>query len=46
MRDRIFLKFEVRVQIYVAVLNFGCEIQNSGRNVISFSKVISCNISF
>ena len=24
--DRVFLKFEARVQIYVAVLNIGCEI--------------------
>ena len=46
MQDRIILKFEASVQIYVAVLNFGCEIQNSGGNVISFSKINSCELSF
>ena len=40
-RDRVILKFEARVQIYVAVLNFGCEIQNSGGNFVSFSKINS-----
>ena len=45
-RDRLILKFEARVQIYVAVLNFGCEIQNSGGNVVSFSKINSFEISF
>ena len=38
MRDCVILKFEARIQIYIAVLNFGCEIQNSGGNAISFSK--------
>ena len=46
MRDRIILKFEARVQIYVAVLNICCEIQNSGRNIARFSKINSCEISF
>ena len=46
MHDRVILKFEVRVQIYVVGLNVGCEIQNSGGNVISFSKINSCEISF
>ena len=32
-RDRVILKFEARVQIYPAVLNSGCKIQNSGGNV-------------
>ena len=32
-RERVFLKFEARVQVCVAVLNIGYEIQNSGRNV-------------
>ena len=45
-RDRVILKFEARVQIYLAVLNFGCEIQNSGGNVVSFSKINSFEISF
>ena len=44
--DRVILKFEARVQSYVAVLKFGCEIQNSGGNVVSFSKVNSCEVSF
>ena len=46
MRDRVILKFEGRVQIYVAVLKFGCEIQNSAGNVVSFSKINSCEVSF
>ena len=34
-RDRLILMFEARVQICVAVLYFGCEIQNSSaRNII------------
>ena len=45
-RDRVILKFEARVQIYVAVLNFGCEIQNSGGNFVSFSKINSFERSF
>ena len=45
-RDRVILKFEARVQIYVAVLNFGCEIQNSGGNFVCFSKINSFEISF
>ena len=45
-RDRVILKFEARVQIYVAVLNICCEIQNSGRNVVRFSKINSYEISF
>ena len=45
-RDRVILKFEPSVQIYVAVLNFGCEIQNSGGNVVSVSKINSCELSF
>ena len=45
-RERVILKFEVRVQIYVVVLKFGCEIQNSGGNVVSFSKINSCEILF
>ena len=44
--DRVILKFEARVQIYVAVLNFGCEIQNSGGDVVSFSKINSCKVAF
>ena len=46
MRDRVILKFEARVQIYVVVLNFGCEIQNSTGNVVSFSKINSCEYRF
>ena len=45
-RDHGILKFEARVQIYVAGLNIGCKIQNSGGNVISFSKINSREISF
>ena len=45
-RHRVILKFETRVQIYVAVLNIGCEIQNTAGNVDSFSKINSCEISF
>ena len=45
-RDRVILKFEARVQIYVAVLNFGCEIQNSGGNFVSFSTINSFERSF
>ena len=45
-RDRVILKFEARVQIYMAVLNICCEIQNSGRNVVRFSKINSYGISF
>ena len=45
-RDRMILKFEVRVQIYVAVLNIGFKIQNSGGNVVRFSKINSFEISF
>ena len=45
-RDRVILKFEARVQIYVAVLNIGCKIRNSGGNVVGFSKINSCEISF
>ena len=45
-RDREILKFEARVQIYVAVLNICCEIQKSGRNVVRFSKINSYEISF
>ena len=45
-RDREILKFEARVQIYVAVLNICCEIQNSGRKIVSFSKINSYEISF
>ena len=45
-RDRVILKFEARVQIYMAVLNIGCKIQNFAGNVVSFSKINSCEISF
>ena len=45
-RDRMIFKFEARVQIYVAVLNIGCKIQNSGGNVVRFSKINSFEISF
>ena len=45
-RDRVNLKFEARVQIYMAVLNICCEIQNSDRNVVRFSKINSYGISF
>ena len=45
-RDRVILKFEARVQIYKAVLNICCEIQNSDRNVVRFSKINSYGISF
>ena len=44
--DRVILKFEARVQIYMAVLNIGCKIQNSAGNVVSFSKINSCEMSF
>ena len=44
--DRVILKFEAKVQTYVAVSNIGCEIQNSGGNVVSFSKINSYEISF
>ena len=43
-RDGVILKFDARVQIYVAVLNIGCEIKNSAENVASFSKINSCEI--
>ena len=46
MHDRVILKFEARVQIYVAVLNIGCKSQNSGGNVVSFLKINSFEISF
>ena len=45
-RERVILKFEARVQIYMAVLNICCEIQNSDRNVVRFSKISSYGISF
>ena len=45
-RDYVILKFEGSVQIYVAVLNIGCEIQNSSGNVVSFLKINSFEISF
>ena len=45
-RDRVILKFEARVQIYMAVLNIGCKIQNFAGNVVSFSTINSCEISF
>ena len=45
-RDHVILKFEARVQIYEAVFNIGCKIQNSGGNVVSFSKINSYEISF
>ena len=45
-RDRVILKFKVRVQIYMAVLNICCEIQNSDRSVVRFSKINSYGISF
>ena len=45
-RDRVILKFEAKVQIYMAVLNIGCKIQNFAGNVVSFSKINSCEISF
>ena len=45
-RDRVILKFEARVQIYVAVLKIGCKIRNSGGNVVGFSKINCCEISF
>ena len=45
MLDRV-IKFEARVQIYMAVLNICCEIQNYGRNVVHFSKINSYEISF
>ena len=35
MRDCVILKFEARVQIYVAVMKFGCETQNSSGNIDS-----------
>ena len=47
MHDLVILKFDARVQIYyVAVLNVGCEIQNSGRNIVSFLKINRDEISF
>ena len=36
-RDRVILKFEAAV---------GCEIQNSSGNIVSFSKINRCEISF
>ena len=45
MCDCVILKFEARVQIYVAVLNIGCEIQNSGGNALVF-QINSYEISF
>ena len=36
MGDCVILKSETRFQIYVEVLKFGCETQNSGGNVVSF----------
>ena len=45
-RDRVISKSEARLQIYVAVLKFGCEIPNSGGNVVNFSKINSCEVSF
>ena len=45
-RDRVILKFETGVQMYVAVSNFGFEFQNSGGKVVSFSKTNSSEISF
>ena len=45
-RDRVILKFEERVQIYMAVLNICYEIQNSDRNVVCFSKINRYGISF
>ena len=45
-RDRVILKFEAKLQIYMEVLNICCEIQNSGRNVVRFSKINSYEISF
>ena len=45
-RDRVILKFEARVQMYVAVLNICCEIQKFGRNDVRFSKINSYEISF
>ena len=45
-RDRVILKFEARVQNYLAVFNICCEIQKSGRNVVRFSKINSYEISF
>ena len=44
--NRVFLKFEARVQIYVVVLNICCEIQSFGGNIIRFSKINSYEISF
>ena len=45
-RDRVILNFEARVQIYMAVLNICCEIQNSDRSIARFSKINSYGISF
>ena len=45
-RDGVILKFEARVQIYVAVLNFGYEIQNSSGEVVRFPKINSYEIPF
>ena len=45
-RDQVILEFEARVKIYLEVLNFGCEIQNSSGNIVSFSKTSRCEISF
>ena len=42
----VFLKSEGSVQIYMTVLNIGCESQNSGGNVVSFSKINSYETSF
>ena len=45
-RDRVILKFEASSNFRGTVLKFGCEIQNSGKNVVSFSTINSCEISF
>ena len=45
-RDHVIWKFEARVEIYVTVLKFGCEIQNSGGNVVISPKINSCETSF
>ena len=40
-RDHVLFIFETRIQIYVAVLNIGCEIQNSGGTLLVFLRNIA-----
>ena len=44
--DYVIFKLEARVKIYVAILSFGCKIQNSSGKVVSWSKINTWEISF